>query len=167
MSRSTETGQLHANARISPFGEFHGTQEPSALSTHEWVERQMCLPWEEGVQPKWKLHMHLNIFAPQERLQRNDVYRMFIICFLYVWNHLGSFSSLSIEAEGLSRTQSSAIWLVSLARLLCICILRLELQGDITPPWCVCGVRRSELQSSCLHDKSFNAEPSTQLHSSF
>lgn len=93
---------------------------------------------------------------------------MFIICFLYVGNHLWSFSSLSIEAEGLSRTRSSAVWLISLTRLLWESSVSAfwgwSYSGGITPPWCVCGVCRSERQSSCLHDKSFNSEPSTQLH---
>lgn len=95
----------------------------------------MCLLWEEGAQPKWKLHTHLNIFVLQERLQRNHIMTS-IVCSSYVSSMLGIICDHSsvyplrqrVSVELRAQQISSLSGLPALG-ILCLCILRLELPG--------------------------------------
>lgn len=95
----------------------------------------MCLLWEEGAQPKWKLHTHLNIFVLQERLQRNHIMTS-IVCSSYISSMVGIICDHSpvyplrqrVSVELRAQQISSLSGLPALG-ILCLCILRLELPG--------------------------------------
>lgn len=108
--------------------------------------------------------------CPTGSFQRNHMVTS-IVCSSYVSSMLGIVCDHSavyplrqrVSVEPRAQQMYSLSGPLALG-ILCLCLLRLELQvGHHTSLVCM-WVCRSERQSSCLHDKSFNGEPSTQLH---
>lgn len=152
-----------------PFGEFHGTQEPSVRPhVSEWSARCAFAGGRSTAYMEASpASQHL---CPTGSFQRNHMVTS-IVCSSYVSAMLGIVCDHSpvyllrqrVSVEPRAQQMYSLSGLLAL-EILCLCLLRLELQvGGHTSLVCM-WVGRSERQSSCLHCKNFNAEPSTQLH---
>lgn len=74
---------------------------------------------------------------------------------VYVENHLQSLLYLIHQGRSLNQTQHLWTWLLT-PGIPYLCLLRLELQVDITPTWYLHGSWGSELWSSHLPGKHFN-----------